>query len=471
MDPIGGDRGVIDPQVPGYYADDAVRARILEYCGADPGQGAGALYVATIDEADDPHITWETPDRYPVDALPALLTAGHDIARSLWDARHLVVLIDLDHQQLDMPGEPFLHPADAFVALEPTFRAARAVFERLGLDVMTVMTGRGYHFTGVVPLDHPVVDALAAMASWTPRWWHSHEQRRPPWAAAMPERQARAHSGLGMLVELVAHLVHERAAPASPVPVTMNGTVVGEGVRGREAVSIDFSHFGDPLDIRQFRICFGAYQWHRRRPDIFGLASQLPALVALPRNGRPLTRMLRAGRDIESARRRARLADAHLPDVSAGVTRLLSEYLGSPLAAFHRRFHAEAPQALPSFRDAPPCVTWCLECPNDRLLKPEHIQHLVRWGLSVGTPARQLAELVTRAYEADHGWSHRWTRLDARTRAEFDVRVFAGLVETGHDRLVDFNCVSAQEKDVCPRVGCPHDLRDDRDRLLARGGR
>jgi hypothetical protein len=29
--------------------------------------------------------------------------------------------------------------------------------------------------------------------------------------------------------------------------------------------------------------------------------------------------------------------------------------------------------------------------------------------------------------------------------------------------------VSAQEKDLCPRRGCSHDLREDRERLLQMG--
>ena len=82
--------------------------------------------------------------------------------------------------------------------------------------------------------------------------------------------------------------------------------------------------------------------------------------------------------------------------------------------------------------------------------------------------AAQVARLVEREYTRDYQWGDHWARLDPRTRAEFDVRVFAGLIITGADRLVDFNCTSSQEKGVCPRVGCAHDLREDRDRLAAR---
>jgi hypothetical protein len=61
--------------------------------------------------------------------------------------------------------------------------------------------------------------------------------------------------------------------------------------------------------------------------------------------------------------------------------------------------------------------------------------------------------------------------MDPATRAEFDVRVFAGLVATGLDRLVDYNCVSAQEKGMCHGIGCAYDLRLDRERLLSGGRR
>ena len=397
-----------------------------------------------------------------------LLAGSDDIARSLWDTRHLVWLIDLDHQSLDAPAHPFLHPHQAFVALEPTFRAVRDICGDHELPVMSVMTGRGYHFTGVVPLVHPVIEQLAALAPGTPRWWFTHERRRAPWmVASLPEWQARAHAGLGLVTEYFAHLVLERASLASPLPVTVNGTIVGAGPRGREAVSLDFSHFGDPLDVRQFRVCFGAYQWHRMRPDIFGPAAALRALVALPREAQSSPAVWRQGRGTRAAATRAQRADARMPDVAAGMARLVRRYQSSALAAFHRQFYAGR-GADPAFEAAPPCVTWCLDQPNDRLLKPEHLQHLARWGLANDCTARQLAEAVVERYEADHGWGDRWLRLDPRTRAEFDIRVFAGFVATGHDPLVDFNCVSAQEKGLCPRGGCPHDLRRDRDRLAAR---
>jgi hypothetical protein len=81
---------------------------------------------------------------------------------------------------------------------------------------------------------------------------------------------------------------------------------------------------------------------------------------------------------------------------------------------------------------------------------------------------RQIADAVAGCYAADWNWGTRWTRMHRQTRADFDVRVFAGMIVTGLDRMLDFNCVSAQEKGICRGTGCAYDLREDRDRLLDR---
>lgn len=459
-----------------YVDDPNVRARILEYCGATSTDPPSAAYVATLHEGDAPRVTWESASRHPASEIARLVRSGGDLARSVWDTRHLVFLIDLDHQNPADPGQPFRHPADVFVRLEPTYRAMRHVLSVAGIAALPVMTGRGYHFVGTVPLEHPVVDRLAALRPTAPAWCATHQRRCPPWLAArITERQARAAEGLGRLIEYIAHQVVRRSASSSPIPVTLNGTVVGQGNHGRECASVDFSHMGDPLDSRHFRVAFGPYQWYRLRPDIFGaaVAADTPDLIALPRARRNLLAMLLGGRTPAFGRQLAGRSHARIPDVSVGVSRLLDRYDASPLARFHRDFDASVGIAVPTpDREAmPPCVSPALDTPNDLLLKPEHIQHLTRWLVSRGWTARQVAELVCSTYQQDHQWGDRWRRGDARTRAEFDVRVFGGLIATGLDSMIDFNCVSAQEKDLCPRVGCPHDLRVDRDRALALGRR
>jgi hypothetical protein len=457
-----------------YYTDPAVRARLREQCGERSGASATAAFIAGLCAPGAPP-SWEHTVHQAPQQLDALCARGCDLARSLWDREHLLFFLELDYQNADAPAEPFVHPADVFLKLEPAYHAATRLFSDLSLNVRAMATGRGYHFLGQLPLDDPLVESLAAVLPDTPAWYAGVEGRRPEGVTApLSERQARAAEGLGCLIEFAAHAILA-GATASEIPVVFNGTAVGlTGAAGRECVSIDFSHVGDPLDIRHVRMAFSTYQWHRLRPDIFGesVASRTHPLTVLPRPRRSLMQLLLGGRELGTARRIARRTRMTLPDARFGVEQLLARYRASSLAAFHRVFYRDRAETGPlpdlNLAELPPCVGACLRQPNDLLLKPAHIQHLVRALLSRGWKAAGIARLVEAHYEADHEWGDRWTaRMNRRSRADFDVRVFAGLIATGLDQLVDFNCVSAQEKGLCPGSGCPHDLRVDRDRLAA----
>jgi hypothetical protein len=449
------DDAEVRAQVAAYYRDPHVHARLREFCGCEGESPPSAVFVAGFDSDREPFPTWLDAEVVPAGSLDSVLERGCDVSRSLWDTQSLIFLIDLDYQNLDYPAEPFTHPTEVFFKLERAYATTLAVLKASGIRPLVTGTGRGYHFVGRVPLETPVVDSLAVVGG------------VPSWHA----RQAAARCGL------VAPNMTERHAAAAEgliVPVVLNGTTVGSGLIGRECISIDFSHVGDPLDVRHARLGFSAYQWHRARPDIFGTtASDLPPVACVPRTQRSLEAFIRTGRTLSDAAQAARQAECVLPDVSAGIARALDRYTRSPLAAFHREFAAELraggiPADLDVPADLPPCITWSLAQPNDLLLKPEHLQNLVRGLTARGWTSPRIARLVAREYMTDHAWGDRWNVFDAQTRAHFDVRVFAGLLATGADRLVDFNCMSSQEKGVCPRCGCAHDLREDRDRLLER---
>lgn len=439
-----------------YYALPGVEDRVREYCSNAAGQ-LTCEFVSSL--PPDGFVTWERAPRVPPARLPALFDAGWDISRSLLDRESLIVYFEIDIIDPDAPQEALLRPAQAFFDLERVYRAVRTELTRLGLPLFDLMTGRGYHFAGRVPLAHPVVNRVSAFAP----------------AAGSP--CDRTHTGLGMVLEHLAHNVHRRAAPQG-IPVVFDGVEVGRGGVGREAASIDLTGYGDPVGVRQMRAAFSTYQSHRIRPDVFGeqTARDVPLLAAVPRRHRAVFWMLEHGRTAADAARLAEDEDARLPDVAGGLTRLVEEYDHSALADFHREFYGapiHQPPAWPDTydqlqpADVVPCLGHALRFPNDALLKPTVLQHLTRFLMAQGWAPRHIAGLVWSKYARDAQWGDRWERLDARQRAEFDVRVFAGALVTGLDTAVDFNCVSSQEKGLCPRQGCAHDLREDRARLLA----
>ena len=463
-----------------YYADPHVRTRIREYCGDSGGGAMTCAYLTGLTGTESPFVTWDGAPRHPAGDLDSLMATGADIARSTWDVASLLFHLDIDYQNTDFPGEAYHHPAEVFFKLEPVYRAVTHVLRRFGLPLLPLMTGQGYHFTGRVPLDSDVVRFVADLVPDPPHWLQNVSSRRPPWTTSeLAQEHARAYVGAGMLMEFLAHQIMRRALRRTPIPIVLNGTVVGSGLVGRECVSLDLSSFGDPMDARHLRVAFGAYQKHRFRPDVVGqrVAVECPPFVAVPRRAQSLATLLSAGRDLRHAARAARAQSAVLPDVSQGVRALVGGYRRSSLAAFHQSFYA-TPRRQDDDRDRlfeslrastlPTCVARPLLAPNDLLLQPACVQHVTRWLTADGMKARDIAAVVHSRYASDSGWGGRWLSLDAETRAEFDVRVFAGLLASGLDRAVDFNCRSAQEKGLCAAPHCERDLRVDRERLLGK---
>jgi hypothetical protein len=462
-----------------YYRRPAVRDRIVEYCGGHGGRDVTCVFLGGI-IPDDPSATGLSESLvFPPEDLVRLLEAGADISRSTWDVDSLLVHLDIDYQNVDKPAAPFAHPGDVFLKLEPVRAAVQAIFDELGLPMLVIMTGRGYHFTSRIPLASPLVTKLAGLAP-LPSWFSTCSTRRPSWTRQIiTEEHARAYNGMGLLIEHVAHLGLQRSAARSRIPVVLNGTVVGPDVYGRECTSLDLSYAGDPLDIRHIRVAFGAYQTHRLRDDITAhpAVCTLPPLVAVPLGGRTVMEVLDRGREPGAAAEFAAGTSAEIPIATAGVGKLLESYLGSPLVRFHRDFYETCPHEPERWAETYdrldltsmiPCVGEALMRPNDLLLKPEHLQHVTRYLMACGWHPRHIAGLVHSRYARDFEWGARWTRMDRQARAEFDVRVFAGMVETGLDQGIDFNCRSAQEKGLCPGVECTHDLRHDRQTLLGR---
>lgn len=452
----------------------SVRARVREFCGLGPDPAQGCVYVVGMGSADGPHATWGDLSPEPPARLDALLAAGADVTRSMWDSRHLLVYVDLDYRNTDIPGEAYLHPADCFLRMEPTYRAFMSAFDELGMPMLDLVTGAGYSLVGQLALTGPTAARLASLTSETPTWLRSHAGRQPAWVETpIDEAGARAHRGLGLVLEFLLHRVLPEAASASRTPVVVNNTDVGIGPAGRESISIDLTHLGDPLDVRLLRSAFSVYQKHRLRADLFGAAAaRLPPLVVIPRRRRALLEVLQE-RALERA---VDVADSEvgIPDVEHGLARMLSDYEASSLARWHRSFESVRPDPPDRWADTydrldlstlPPCVAACLQYPNDLLLKPAHVQILVRTLMARGWDAAHVAGLVWSRYSRSGLWGEHWRRLDPWTRAEFDVRTFAGLIELGLDEGIDFNCVSTQEKGMCTGSGCRYDLRREREHL------
>ncbi len=160
-----------------------------------------------------------------------------------------------------------------------------------------------------------------------------------------------------------------------------------------------------------------------------------------------------------------------------GPVDLVEAYAASPTAAFHRWFYSQEhdpPDRWPQTYDRtpldalPPCARRILVHPNDALLKPAGIRHVVRTLLALGWHPRHIAGLIRSKYERDFGWGHTFYRYDAAARADFYTRLFAGLIAVGLDTLDDFHCEELKAIGFCSQADCNESLKHYRTSLAER---
>jgi hypothetical protein len=450
------------PQQVAFFAQVAVRARIFEFLGARGRQGPSARFVSTLTGAD---VRPFSPA--PAGRLWAALAADGELARSLLDGDGLIADIDLEHVHFDRPWESYLDPSRAFALQEPVAAALEARLDEVAIDRLRVLTGRGHHWLWRIDRGSPVFAALAALAPAEVAAGH-----RRPLPAKFRQREvdaqtAAAYHGLGLVLEWLGHQTLRAVEGETEVPVQLTAIRGGPGPHGREAVSFDISAFGDPLSVRTTRVPFTFYRKAERLGGALDPPLDLAPLVAVPwPAGLPIAEAL-ALRHPAAAACLAANCRVAIPDGSPGMAALLEGYRTSPLAAFHRWYYAcdpEPPERWGQTYDRldlsslPPCAARILEQPNDRLLRPAEIQQVVRVLLAFDWHPRHIAGLVRARLESDQGWIPGIHFVDPAVRADFYVRLFAGMVLARTDRLIDFNCVSASEKPICPGTGCPFNL-------------
>lgn len=457
-----------------YYGHPAVRERILEFLGRSFANGATAVYVCGTDGTSDPCAV----DPMSVGRLDELLRQGVEIGRSLWDRKYLIADLDIDYENFNSASEAYINPDRTFRILQPVLDATINMLQAAGIKPLHLTGGRGHHFVWAISRTSPAFDYLARLGTVAPTLMEMYAKCADDFGEVVSPSLARAFTGLGMLLEFVAHRTLQMASSSCPVPVELTSVEVGPINDRREIVSLDISEYGDPLHLRHIRVPFSVYLKPNRLVWCLGEEGvrRLLPIFEIPAQETSINEALRARTDPESALKIAVQSDCSIPDASEATLSLLHEYVKSDLADFHRRFYSdesvkgptETSSTSQSLDMIPLCTRWVLEHPNDWLLKPGGVQHVTRTLMALGWRPREIAELVRTRYQEDFDWKDRWHRYDAASRALFYVRLFSGLIETGDDQLIDFNCVSHQEKGFCTVPNCTGNLVPYQQLLLRR---
>lgn len=452
-----------------FYRLAAVRERFAEYLGGPSLGDATAVYVSSPSHPPAEQTSRLTPTR-----LPDLLATELEAARSLWDRRSLLAHLDLEHVHFDRPWEPVTDQPRSRRLQRPIVAVVRGILDQHHVPHLRILTGRGQHFVWRVDRDSSTFSALARLGSPGEALRAAYRQPVPEVEGlAVDEQLGSAYDGLGRVLEHLGHRVLERSG-SSVVPVQLAAVVVGPGPGGREIVSLDLSQFGDPLHCRRIRLPFTAYR-KVERMKLPVAADPLPFIVVPVTDGGE-QRVRRAARSLELAAELAAESRVEIPDGSDGTEGLLEAYLESDLHRFHRRYEKVLPEPPERWRETydrldlgslPGCLRRILGHPNDLLLQPAAIQHVVRGLTALGWAPRHVAGLIRSKYEGEYGWLEGVHFHDAWVRADFYTRLFAGLIACGRDTMVDFNCRSADEKGLCTREECGWDLRELRARLVS----
>jgi len=446
-----------------YYQDPGVRQRMYEFLGGRDLEHATALYITGTDGYSDYHL--QSP---PAD-LAEYLDGALEVDRSFWDRESLIADIDLEYHNFDYPGAAWQNTERAFRLQQPVLDATLQILGKAGIATLILVSGRGFHLVWAVRRTSQAFHRLAGIGRVPASLQARYAETCAFDGSSVDPALGRAFAGLGMVLEFVGHGVLSSSADRCRIPIQPAAIEVGPGIYGREIVSFDLSEYGDALHTRHIRIPFSAYLKPRQFEWMFGEAEvrRLLPIFEIPLCGMSPAQTIKAMRNPDAVLEIARHVSTEIPDESESMEDLLDEYQDSELAKFHRQFYSQTRQEVELSPDlAPPCAQCLLEHPNDWLLKPAALQHIVRVLTAIGWSPSSIAHRVCASYSKKCDWGNTWERLEPCNRAIFYTRLFAGMIATGIDKLIDFNCVSHQEKGYCMIPECSSNLILYRDRLL-----
>lgn len=453
-----------DDLAQGYYQAPEIRQRMIEFLGGTQLSDATAAYITATDGYTD----FNVPE--PPTCLERRLDEIVEIDRSLWDQASLIAHIDLEHHNFDHPEAAWLAADRAFQLQQPVLDAILAILRVAGIAPLILVSGRGYHLVWSCERESRTFERLATLGRLPATLQGRYARGCSPSGLWVDSDLARAFAGLGLIMEYLWQRVFESARTECQIPIQPAAIEVGDQEHGREIVSFDLSEYGDPLDTRRIRLPFSVYLKPRQFEWLLGRdgVDALLPIFEIPLAGMALAQAIEAAHDPELARELARQTTVRIPNASVEMSTLLDAYERSRLAAFHEQFYRELDAPPRVFGGAPACAEWLFRYPNDWLLRPAALQHAVRVLTALGCNAAGIVDWIYGAYLKDCNWGDIWTRLDPLNRAAFYTRLFQGMIATGTDQLIDFNCVSHKEKGFCMIQECGANLADYRERLRAR---
>jgi hypothetical protein len=305
-------------------------------------------------------------------------------------------------------------------------RAIHRILEHCGIHALHVLSGRGHHYVWRIRRDSQIFTALCNLGS------------KAASDGQAPTLIERAFAGLGLVMEFFGRLILEMARPQCRIPVELTAVEVAPSQRGREMISIDLSEYGDPLPTRTVRVPFSGYlkPWQQSYAVGQENIGKIGPIIFVPAGEMTTSGAVAAMRDPERAARWAEKFSTDIPDATSGTGELLHIYEASLLHTFHDFFYSRRHDPVTSWphtydrtplETLPEGVRDALLFPNDLLLRPTTIRAVTETLVARGWHPRHVAGLIRSKFERDYGWGNQWKDYSPAMRADFYVRIFAGL--------------------------------------------
>ncbi len=443
-----------------YYNRPDVKRRMLEFLGGTRPNEVSSVYIARCCDAANDRFLPEEPA-----ALHYFLENQHDIGRSLWDKKSVILHLDMDYVNYDFPGEAYVYPDRVFDLLEPVSRAVTDLLAEYHITPLHMISGRGHHFIWRVGAASDDAAQLAQLDHTPKEGLLRYAQVRGPKEETLSAHLGSAFHGAGFMMEYLTHRIIEKCRDQCRIPLYAASQLVAPQEHGRELICLDISEYADQLDTRVVRLPFSAYlkPWQNRMLTE-DLKSLVPDMVPVPCNRLETKEAVATMRDLAKAADLAGGTHTWIPQQDGTCGKLIDDYQASPLAAFHTWFYSKPPQPPKQWPhtydkaiDGIPveCVRDILQHPNPRLLEPACMRLVVCGLLGMDWHPSDIAGLMRSRYEKNFGWGRYWYVYEAVSRSEFFVRLFAGLIAAGRDNLADMTCEQSRRMGICSRNGTP----------------
>ena len=362
-----------------------------------------------------------------------------EIFRALWsrdskdrmgDPNAQIIPWDIEYFNRSSPGYAFIDQRGVFEKMEPVFQEMEATLGHYGIQHMSVMTGRGYHFLTQVPSGSRVMQDLIEIGNVIEDPVSSLQRHIPVFSKRdrpVPPNSQLAYKGANHLMQYVFGQTINNARSRSDLPIEISD-------RGEECIVLDGTGVVRNLDRAVSGTLGSLYLKPLIKEAYYVPNTRLITRVARNVKGQEIDEvpaLIQVRQNYKKSVDNLAQSGGFIPDGSAGVARLIKDYRRSELRQLHLALDNE-PGDPPEkwhetyrkdnyawLKDINPHLHEKVMNANPLLLQPDDLNFFINtiydaWGAQLSS-AGHIAALIRSIYEDDFGWGGKFSSHDSAT--------------------------------------------------------